>query len=637
MPPVYLSRSICHSTVTLLLCFVAFSLSGLGEDVKRHEIVPSKVNILIGADAVRKGGIKQVDIGPGKVGWIESWRDAEDSLSWDVSAAESNEYEVSVIAQGRKSRTSVQVEVDREKLSAECGAQWDRLSLGKVRLPGGNHRVTVRSKSTPPMQSFFSVELVSGSAKKDLAETAEKLLANTDWLVADRYGVMFHWTSDTKPQTGPPKAYQKAVRDFDVERFAQMVADMGARHVVFTTSHAGFYFPGPNKTIDSILPGRTCDRDLVGDMADALGKMGIKLILYFHPGHDDVTWWTRTHFKENKAEYFRQWCAIIRDIGERYGKELAGFWFDDAIFTYYPFDPPWEEMTRAAKAGNADRLVIYNSWILPRANDFYEVFAGENYFSQEVIEGSGFLPVGGSGKFTGGPQRGLQGHITTFVEGDWGHFKLDTPIEAPQFSAEMMIAGIQDCMRRKNVPTFDVEIYQDGTVSPQTFQLFKAIKRAIWIGSPSSAATSNLANIVSPAPIRSWEKYHRGWTTKWDLIRPLLARRAKQISYLPHEKPAIPRESTLPRLPGSEQSCENLLRSCGDSHSSERVSYLTISSAWHVSTARGGSRATWKAASELPTTRWESPKVKPSARSSAHSMLQLPMAGPLLPESEATR
>lgn len=75
-------------------------------------------------------------------------------------------------------------------------------------------------------------------------------------------------------------------------------------------------------------------------MAEALGKMGIKLILYFHPGHDDVTWWTRTHFKENKAEYFRQWCAIVRDIGERYGKGLSGFWFDDAIFTYYPFDPP---------------------------------------------------------------------------------------------------------------------------------------------------------------------------------------------------------------------------------------------------------------------------------------------------------
>jgi hypothetical protein len=75
---------------------------------------------------------------------------------------------------------------------------------------------------------------------------------------------MFHWTSETKPRIGPPKPYQQAVRDFDLERFAQMVADMGARHVVFTTSHAGVYFPGPHKTIDSILPGRTRDRDLIG-------------------------------------------------------------------------------------------------------------------------------------------------------------------------------------------------------------------------------------------------------------------------------------------------------------------------------------------------------------------------------------
>src|SRR3984893_18718431 len=71
-----------------------------------------------------------------------------------------------------------------------------------------------------------------------------------------------------------------------------------------------------------------------------------------------------------------------------------------------------------------------------------------------------------------------------------------------------------------------------------------------------------------------------------DCRSPLLATRAKQISYLLHEKPGIPREGTLPRLPGSGQSCENLLRSCGDSHSSERVSYLTISG-WHMSTARG--------------------------------------------------
>ena len=490
MSQFYLPRSINRSTLMLLLCSIVFPWFAAAQVVKRHELAPNGFNILTAADATRQGGIKQVDIGPGKVGWIESWRNAEDSLSWDVSVVEPGEYEVSIIAQGGRSGSSVQVEVAGQKLSVDCGSQWDRLSLGKVRLLAGLQPLTVRSASTPPIQSFFSVELIRSSVKQDLAARAEKLSASTQWLVADRYGLMFHWTSETKPQIGPPKSYQQAVRDFDVERFAQMVADMGARHVVFTTSHAGFYFPGPNKTIDSILPGRTCDRDLIGDLATALDKRGIKLILYYHPGHDDVPWWSRTHFDENKAEFFRQWCAIIRDIGQRYGNRLAGFWFDDAIFSYYPFNPPWEEMTRAAKAGNAARLVIYNSWILPKANDFYEVFAGENYFSKEVIEGDGFLPVGGTGKFTGGPQQGLQGHITTFVEKDWGHFKLDTPIGPPQFSAEAMIAGIQDCIRRRNVPTFDVEIYQDGGISPQTFQLFKTISHTIWSDAPSSAAGS---------------------------------------------------------------------------------------------------------------------------------------------------
>ena len=77
-------------------------------------------------------------------------------------------------------------------------------------------------------------------------------------MVAAKYGLMFHWTSQTKPRNGVPKPYCDAVRDFDANRFADMVSQMGAGFVVFTTSHAGFYFPGPNPAIDAILPGRTC-------------------------------------------------------------------------------------------------------------------------------------------------------------------------------------------------------------------------------------------------------------------------------------------------------------------------------------------------------------------------------------------
>lgn len=43
-----------------------------------------------------------------------------------------------------------------------------------------------------------------------------------------------------------------------------------AAWVVFTATHGLHYWPGPSQTIDRLLPGRTCRRDLIGKLADAL-------------------------------------------------------------------------------------------------------------------------------------------------------------------------------------------------------------------------------------------------------------------------------------------------------------------------------------------------------------------------------
>jgi hypothetical protein len=339
--------------------------------------------------------------------------------------------------------------------------------------------LTLRSVGTSPVGKVFSLEIVKPEVQAKLADQAARGAAPTDWMVQAKYGVMVHWTSQSKPEQGSPLAYCQAVQNFDAQRFADVLDEMGAGYVVFTTSHAEFYFPGPNKVIDEILPGRTCSRDLVGDLAQALSKHDIKLELYFHPGHDDIEWWKRTHFDDDKGKYFELWCRVIGQIGEQYGLSIAGYWFDDATFTYYPFNAPWAKMAAASKRGNPDRLVSYNSWILPKVSDFYEAFAGENDFSEEMINGFGFLPVGGTGKFTGGPQSGVQGQITTIINGDWGHFKVNTAVSPPRYSPDTMIAKIRDAISRRNVPTFDVEVYQDGRISPETLALFKEIRRAI--------------------------------------------------------------------------------------------------------------------------------------------------------------
>jgi len=90
------------------------------------------------------------------------------------------------------------------------------------------------------------------------------------------------------------------------------------------------------------------------------------------------------------------------------------------------------------------------------------------------------LPVGGSGSFLSGPQKGLQATITLTNEGeDWGHIKPDAEIPAPRYSSAQVIDYLQQAMARKDVPVINLEVYQDGTASQQAIDEFKAIKAAI--------------------------------------------------------------------------------------------------------------------------------------------------------------
>ena len=451
-----------------------------GTAIQRADIRTDDRTILMGVDADLRGGIKPIDMGPGKTGWIEAWSSDGESLTWRVNITRKGKYTVSAILESTGAACAVEVSVDSERLDVPCGdRRWNKVNLGTVQLAAGSRTIQFRSTGLTPLGKFFSLELVTPDAEANLARLSQEQASSTDWMVAAKYGLMFHWTSQTKPRNGVPKPYCDAVRDFDADRFAGMVSQMGAGFLVFTTSHAGFYFPGPNPAIDAILPGRTCQRDLVGDLAKALGRHKIKLELYFHPGHDDNEWWQRAHFNEDKTAYFDLWCKIISQIGRQYGDQVAGFWFDDAAFTYYPFNAPWQKMTAAAKTGNANRVIAYNSWILPKLNNFYEVFAGENAFSTEMIDGDDYLPIGGTGRFTGGPQQGLQGQITAIINEDWGHFKANEPIGPPQYSTDVMVEKIEDSMKRRNVPLLDVEVYQDGTISRETFRMFQAIGRRI--------------------------------------------------------------------------------------------------------------------------------------------------------------
>ena len=106
--------------------------------------------------------------------------------------------------------------------------------------------------------------------------------ANTDWLANCRYGVGVHWTAQTVPRHGPPMPFQKAVDAFDVKKFIDDLVHAGADYLLFTVAHALQMLPAPHPVIDKILPGRTCKRDLIIELADPLAAKGKHLLVYYN-------------------------------------------------------------------------------------------------------------------------------------------------------------------------------------------------------------------------------------------------------------------------------------------------------------------------------------------------------------------
>ena len=197
------------------------------------------------------------------------------------------------------------------------------------------------------------------------------------------YGVGFHWTTWTVGKNGVSLPFEEAVNRFDVNRFAEQAERTGAGFVLFTTTHLYQFMACPNPAVERILPGRTTKRDLIMEIADALDKRGIKLMLYYHhclSVNQDPEWRKASGMEDGKLDkVFDNYCEILTWMGKRYKEKAAAFWFDAGYDLNKLNAAPWERMTRAAKAGYPDRLVAYNSGIENQESytEFQDYWAGE--------------------------------------------------------------------------------------------------------------------------------------------------------------------------------------------------------------------------------------------------------------------
>ena len=126
-------------------------------------------------------------------------------------------------------------------------------------------------------------------------------------------------------------------------------------------------------------------------------------------------------------------------------------------------------------------VVGYNSWIYPRFTDFQDFYGGENGITLEAAGvNDKHLPVGGDGYFISGPQQGLKATFCGLMEpGDWTHTESDKDIPSPLLKPDALIKIIQEGILRKNVAIMNVQVYQDGSISPETFDLLKQLNKAV--------------------------------------------------------------------------------------------------------------------------------------------------------------
>ena len=104
----------------------------------------------------------------------------------------------------------------------------------------------------------------------------------TDWFCKAGYGVFVHYLNElqnsgnTLQSLGRSTTWDECVREFDVNRFADAMAEAGAGYVIFTTHQRTRFLIAPNATFDRVTgykPGEACaTRDLIEDLYQALHK-----------------------------------------------------------------------------------------------------------------------------------------------------------------------------------------------------------------------------------------------------------------------------------------------------------------------------------------------------------------------------
>ena len=423
--------------------------------------------------------------------WAAASKTTPCEVQWTVDAPADQRYRVVLSLEGKGAQLSVSC--NGQKLSKTVSdSGWHRFKMGEIALKAGQNKIQLDvvptpSSKRPPLIS--ALELARPSAREAMLRDAISMRQQSDWFKTAGHGLMFQWTNRAAPPKGTIKNWEQKVNDFDLDQFVKLVEDSGASYVIWSVTWGNQFISAPVESLDKVIAGRTTKRDLLAEMAERLRAKGVRLIFYYHYGyecyHSQDTDWLKAAggYDGDKSKLFANMISIISELGNRYGDKLDGWWFDGgARYLNCHFDgssgadgaltAPFKALTQAARAGNPQRLVAYNSWIKPRVTEYQDYYGGEGKksFKPEELE---------NGVFKSGRQRGLQAHGCFPLERRWGHIDLDSPIAPPKYNLKQLTGFVKQARKNRYPLSINLEMYEDGSVSPASQSLLTQLKASV--------------------------------------------------------------------------------------------------------------------------------------------------------------
>ena len=296
--------------------------------------------------------------------------------------------------------------------------------------------------------------------------------ARTEGLRSKGFGVFFHYLSglqnnaETVNSLGKETGWDECVDEFDVERFANQVAETGAGYVFFTMMQQDKYLCAPNATFDRLTgykPGEACSkRDLVMEIADALEARGIDLYLYWTgdgPTKDPQAFAGLQGAMPVTKEYMKNWSDVAAEYGERYGTKVKGWWIDGSYSWIGHGDETFAILAKGLRAGNPDRILAFNPGVDPKVmayTDFDDFTAGEQNSFESLPETGRFL-------------KGAQWHILTFLGENWGQ-------PGVKLSKKELAQYVGTVDRLGGVVTVEIILYRDGGLDRSQLETVKAVR-----------------------------------------------------------------------------------------------------------------------------------------------------------------